>query len=124
MICSYGKQTTSLEVAAFDGTSLGPRTTVISGVQAAQPTWSPDGSQLVYMAPVGMTGHFQLWSTAAPSSLATPRPAPTPVGRGRTPAPSPPSTAPVPPSAAALPPPIQLTDNLDFDATSPIVWTS
>ena len=124
MICSYGKQTTSLEVAAFDGTSLGPRTIVISGVQAAQPTWSPDGSQLVFLAPVGMTGHFQLWSITAPSSLATPKPAPTPAGRGRTPTPSTPSTAPVPPSAAALPPPIQLTDNLDFDATSPIVWTS
>ena len=123
MICSYGKQATSLEVAAFDGSSLGPRTILVSGVQAAQPTWSPDGSQLLYLAPVGATGHFQLWSTAAPSNLPTPKPAPTP-GRVRAPTPSasPPVSAPSP--TGTLPAPAQLTDNLDFDATSPIAWTS
>jgi hypothetical protein len=125
MICLSGKQTTSLEVAAFDGTSLGPRQVLVSGVQAARPVWSPDGSQLAYLAPVGMTGHFQLWSTATPSTLPTPVPIPTrPAVRGRTPAatPSPPPSAP-PPSQAAGAPPVQLTDNLDFDATSSIAWT-
>ncbi len=36
MICSYGKQTTSLEVAAFDGTSLGPRQVVLPGPRRRQ----------------------------------------------------------------------------------------
>ena len=123
MICSYGKQATSLEVAAFDGTSLGPRTILVSDVQAAQPTWSPDGSRLLYLAPVGASGHFQLWSTAVPLSLPTPKPAATP-GRVRAPTPSAPATVAASPPTAPLPAPVQLTDNLDFDATSPIAWTS
>jgi hypothetical protein len=133
MVCSYGKQTASLEVAAFDGSSLGPRQVVVPDVQAAQPTWSPDGTRLVYLAPVGMTGHFQLWSTGVPASLPTPTPARTPAGRSRvprsrvpTPTALPASTAPSPAASppAGPPPPIQLTDNLDFDATSAIAWTS
>jgi hypothetical protein len=125
MVCSTGKQTTTVQVAAFDGNSLGPRQVVVSGVQAARPVWSPDGTQLTYLAPVGMTGHFQLWSTAAPTALPTPVPVPTrPATRGRATAaaaaPSPP--APASPSQAAVAPPVQLTDNLDFDATSSIAW--
>lgn len=122
MICSYGKQTTSLEVAAFDGTSPGPRQVIVSGTQAAQPTWSPDGSQLLYLAPVGATGHFQLWSTAVPASLPTPTPLRSPTARGRAAAPSPVASS-APPSPGSLPPPVQLTENLDFDATSTIAWT-
>jgi WD40-like Beta Propeller Repeat len=122
MVCSYGKQATSLEVAAFDGTSLGPRQVLVSGVQAAQPTWSPDGSQLLYLAPVGMTGHFQLWSTAPPATLPTPVPARASTARGRTASPSPTATPPPPAAAPTGPAPVQLTANLDFDATSPIAW--
>lgn len=124
MVCSYGKQVTTVEVAAFDGTSLGPRQVLVAGVQAAQPVWSPDGKQLLYLAPVGITGHFQLWSVAAPAALPTPVPTVKPVGRSRQapPAPSPPPAASVPPTVAAGPKPVQLTQNLDFDATSPIAW--
>jgi hypothetical protein len=125
MICSYGKQTTSLEVAAFDGTSLGLRQVLVTGIQAAQPVWSPDGTQLVYLAPVGITGHFQLWSVAAPATLPTPVPTVKPVGRSRiAPTPTPPVAAAAAPTAVVGPPPVQLTQNLDFDATSPIAWAA
>jgi hypothetical protein len=123
MVCTYGKQMTSLEVAAFDGTSLGARQVVVNGVQAAQPVWSPDGSQLVYVAPVGASGHFQLWSRATPAALPPPAPTRTPAGRAVAAAPPTPAAATAPPAAAALPAPVQLTENLDFDATSPIAWT-
>ena len=105
MVCSYGKQTTSLEVAAFDGNTLGPREVLVTGVQAAQPVWSPDGTKVLYLAPVGITGHFQLWSSAAPATLPTPAPLPTvrPVVRGRTPTPVP--TSPPPASAPPAPTP-------------------
>ncbi len=120
MICTYGKQMTSLEVAAFDGSSLGARTVVVSGVQAAQPVWSPDGLKLLYLAPVGITGHFQLWSTSTPGNVPAPvRPTPT---RGRTATPTPVASS--VPATPALPQPTKLTDNLNFDATSPIAWSS
>jgi WD40-like Beta Propeller Repeat len=124
MVCSYGRQTTSVEVAAFDGTSLGARQVLVTGVQAAQPVWSPDGKELLYFAPVGITGHFQLWSVAAPATLPTPVPTVKPVGRGRVPTPTPPLPAAAPPAAAVGAPPVQLTQNLDFDATSPIAWAA
>ena len=122
LVCTYANQSTSLEVAAFDGSSLGPRQVIPTGGQVAQPAWSPDGSRLVYMAPVGMTGHFQLWSTATPASLPAP-PRPAAATRARTqPTPPPPTPATAPPAPASVPAPVQLTDNLDFDATSPIAW--
>lgn len=124
MVCSYGRQSTSIEVAAFNGTSLGARQVLVTGVQAAQPQWSPDGTQLLYFAPAGITGHFQLWSVAAPAALPTPAPTAKPVGRGRVPTPSPPLAAAAPPAAAVGAPPVQLTENLDFDATSPIAWAA
>jgi len=124
MICSYGGQKTSLEVAAFDGSSLGPRQVVVAGVPAAQPAWSPDGTRLVYLAPVGITGHFQLFAAVPPAALPTPVPTRSPTGRGRTATPSPPAAVAAPPPPAAGPAPVQLTSNLDFDATSPIAWTS
>jgi hypothetical protein len=125
MICSYGKQATSIEVAAFDGTSLGPRQVLVTGVLAAQPVWSPDGTEIVYLAPVGISGHFQLWSIAAPTALPSPVPQAKPVGRSRiAPTPTPPLAAAAAPTAVVGPPPVQLTENLDFDATSPIAWAA
>jgi hypothetical protein len=126
MTCTGAKQLADVEVAAFDGTNLGPRQTLVTGQLAAQPTWSPDSSSLVYLAPVGAGGHFQLWLQRCPP-LPPPTPAPTPsarsFGSARTATPTPSPTPLVPtPSPTPLPPPTQLTPNNDFDATSTIAW--
>lgn len=133
MICTGGKQFTSVEVASFDGTTLGHRRIVESGQLAAQPTWSPDGQSLVYLAAQGTTGHFQLWLQRVPPPLPVPTGAPTPIptrpaapARGvRVGSPTP-TSSPVQatrsPTPSPLPPPVQLTSNLDFDATSTIAW--
>jgi hypothetical protein len=131
MICTGGKQTTSVEVASLEGTTLGPRQVVASGQLAAQPTWSPDGQSLVFLAAQGITGHFQLWLQQLPPpptpEVATPVPtraaapprgasvgSPTPTTRAASGTPA--------PTATPLPPPVQLTSNVDFDATSTIAW--
>jgi WD40-like Beta Propeller Repeat len=129
MICTGGKQLASVEVATFDGTTLGPRQVVVSGQLAAQPTWSPDGQSLVYLAAQGISGHFQLWQQAVPPPPATAVPTPLPTlpaapPRGvRVGSPTPTlSVAPATPSPTPLPAPVQLTTNLDCDATSTIAW--
>ena len=110
MICRAGKQTTRLEIAPFNGTVLGPPRIVLDGGLFAEPTWSPDGRALAYLAPAGATGHFQLWylpvpapATAAPSASGSASPAslvfPTPV-----------------------PTPVQVTEGVDLTATSPPAW--
>ena len=135
MTCTGGTQFASIEVAAFDGTNVGPRQTLVAGQLASQPTWAPDGSGLVYLAPVGAGGHFQLWLQLDPNPpppIPTPsaRPSPSIRGTARTstagatstvPTPSPTSPAPTP-SPKPLPAPIQLTPDNDFDATSTIAW--
>src|SRR6202165_5800065 len=55
-----------LEVAPFNGTSLGPARVLLEGGLYASPTWSPDGQALVYFAPSGAAGHFELWWLAVP----------------------------------------------------------
>lgn len=131
MICTGGKQLTNIEVAAFDGTNLGPRQVVVSGALAAQPTWSPDSQSLVYLAAQGITGHFQLWLQQVPPPQSIPTGAPTPLptrpaapqGVARVGSPTPTqSQASGTPSPTPIPPPVQLTTNLDFDATSTIAW--
>jgi len=123
MICTGAGQVGNIEVAPFDGTKLGPRQALVSGLLAAQPTWAPDGRSLVFLAPQAISGHFQLWQQQVPvegrSATATPTPAP------RSPAaPSPSETGgkPSPTAGAAPPKPVQLTFDLDFDATSTIAW--
>lgn len=126
MICSEGTQFANIEIATFDGGKLGPRQKLVAEQLAAQPTWAPDGKSLVYFAPPGISGHFQLWQqqvpapptppTDAPAPLPT-RPASTPTGdaAGRliqTPT----------PTHVPLPQPVRLTSDLDFDATSTIAW--
>lgn len=127
LICTGGTQFASVEVASFDGASLGPRQVLVGGQLAAQPTWAPDDSGLVYLAPQGLSGHFELWfqplpppppptPTAVPANSPTPRRA----GAARpTATPSPPTPSPSPPRPPAA---IQLTTDLDFDATSTIAW--
>ena len=55
-----------------------------------------------------------------PTPVATVKPA----GRGRAAAPPAPSPAAAPPAGAVGPAPVELTQNLDFDATSPIAWAA
>lgn len=135
MICTGGTQIATLEVASFDGTNIGPRQILVAGQLAAQPTWAPDGDSLVYLAAQGLSGHFQLWLQQVPV-LPPPTPTPTEVAaRGTTSrgtsrvaaARTTPTPTPLPsgsPSASPTPlaPPLQLTNNLDFDATSTIAW--
>jgi WD40-like Beta Propeller Repeat len=129
MICTGGTQVSNVQVASFNGSAIGPRVTVVAGQMAAQPTWAPDGQGLVYLAAQGVSGHFQLWQQQVPATPPVPSPSAAPVAAraaasraARTPTPSPtastsPSLTPTP-----LPAPVQLTNNLDFDATSTIAW--
>ena len=102
MVCSHGKQTAALEVAPFTGTALGPARVLLDGGLYASPAWSPDGKALVYFAPQGQAGHFQLWWLPLPVP-------PTPS----------PSVAPTPTPAFA---PVQVTEGVDLSATSPPAW--
>lgn len=131
MICTGGKQVASIEIAAFDGANLGPRQVLVPDQLAAQPTWSPDGSSLVYLAAQGLSGHFQLWLQQVPELPPPPTPTPSPIRlatppRGAqvaSPTPSPLRAAATPtPTPTPLPAPVQLTTKLDFDATSTIAW--
>ncbi len=111
---------------AVQGTDPGSQ--LVTQYWAMYPQASPDGTRVLFLAPVGPSGYFQLWSTATPAALPTPTPRPAPVrASGRrgvaTPTPAPVAAA-SPPARAAVPPPVQLTDNLDFDATSPIAWSA
>lgn len=63
MTCTAGQQSGRLEVATFDGQTLGTPVIVASG-QVASPAWSPDGSMLAFLAPAQAQGHFQLWTVA------------------------------------------------------------
>jgi len=130
MICTAAKQVTSIEVAPFDGTNLGPRQTLVTGQLASQPAWAPNGGGLVYLAPQGAAGHFQLWlqpiPLAPPPTAAPPSAPPASPPRGAQVAkPTPtPALTPMPPapSPTPLPAPIRLTQDNDFDATSAIAW--
>lgn len=121
MICTGGTQVASVQVAAFDGAALGPRQVVVSGQLAAQPTWSPDGQSLVYVAAQGISGHFQLWLQQVPSPHAA-QTGSKPAQRGVQAAAPNPAVAASSPTPTPLPQPVQLTSNLDFDATSTIAW--
>jgi Tol biopolymer transport system component len=109
MVCTGGRQSASVQVAPFDGQKLGPREVVVEGQLNAAPTWSPDGHSLLYEAPGGPHGQFQLWviqleETVAPS--ASPQKSP---GPRATPSPS-------------LRQPKLVTTDLDLDATSAPLW--
>lgn len=115
MICSQSKLSTRVELAPFNGQSLGPARVLLDNGLYAQPTWSPDGKGLVYYAPGDPAGHFELWWLSIP-----PPPAPSPsaspaAGVSVTPLafPTPLPTPPVP---------VQVTQGVDLTATSPPAW--
>lgn len=107
MICTHESQVSYLALASFNGSTLGPRRNLITNQLVAQPTWAPDGSGIAYLAPAVVGAGFQLWWLPQ-AAYAQPTPSPT-----RTPTPSP---TPIPVK------PVQITTNLGFDATSPMVW--
>jgi hypothetical protein len=123
MTCTGGKQFANIEIAPFDGTKLGSRQVLVASQLTAQPTWAPDSKSIVYFAPQGVSGHFQLWQQqvraepGSPTATQTPPPTspatPSQGGTGGTSTPTP---------GAVLPPPVRLTSDLDFDATSTIAW--
>lgn len=112
MVCTNGRQAASLQVAPFDGQKLGPREVLVEGQLDATPTWSPDGQSLLYTAPGGADGHFQLWliQTHPTSPSATPQSA----GAEST----------TPSSSPSARQPRLVTTDLDLDATSAPLWVS
>ena len=121
MVCTYQKQQSYLTIASWDGSTLGPRATIVSDQLVAEPTWAPDGSGIAYLAPGVPDGPFQLWWLGKGAYSAPPPPpvpTPTPGGPHNGPLPSP-SPPPAPPPVK----PVQVTTNAGFDATSPMAWS-
>lgn len=123
MICTHKTQVSYLTLASWNGHTLGPRRTIISSQLVAQPTWAPDGTGIAYLAPAVLGAGFQLWwlpkaAYTPPTPSPLPKVTPTP---GVTPNPTP-SPSPSPPAPPVVIKPLQVTANLGFDATSPIVW--
>jgi hypothetical protein len=124
MICTHQTQVSYLALASWNGSSLGARHNVITNQLVAQPTWAPDGNGIAYLAPAHIGQGFQLWflpklAYAPPPPSPVPTIIPTPGGPVSSPLPSP-TPSPAPPPVIIKP--IQMTANLGFDATSPIVW--
>ena len=61
MVCTQGGQGARIEVASFDGRTLGTPRVLAAGSLSAFPTWAPDGGGLAYLAPAANTGDFTLW---------------------------------------------------------------
>ena len=124
MICTHQTQVSYLALASFNGSKLGPRRNLITKQLVAQPTWAPDSSGIAYLAPAVVGAGFQLWflpkaAYAPPLPSPVPTVIPTPGGPVTSPVPTP-TPSPITPPIAVKP--IQVTINLGFDATSPMVW--
>jgi Tol biopolymer transport system component len=79
VICTSDTQTAKLEVIPLRNGVPGAPQMLLNGCLCASPAWSPDGTGLLYLAPVDATGHFQLWwvnhadtvTPAAPKQVTT-----------------------------------------------------
>jgi len=112
MICTHGSQTARLELAPFNGRTLGSHQVLVASGLNAVPTWSPDGRGIAYLAPAGIAGHFELWWLPLVAVLATPAATATPI-----------ASAPAsPPTPAPAVKPLQVTDGVDLSATSAPAW--
>lgn len=73
MVCRKSSNTNNeVDVAPFDPTTgqVGATTTLVTGVLAASPAFSPDGKTVAFLAPAKAGGGFQLWSAPASGSSA------------------------------------------------------
>jgi hypothetical protein len=96
MVCTDNSlQTTTLQVASWNGTTLGAPVTISSGPLPASPTWSPDGKSVLFLNTLltDKSSPFQLWWV-------------------------PKATAKKPGAAE------QVTEDLNFTATSPPIWSA
>jgi len=67
MVCTGASQQAQLEVAPFDGATLGPAHVLVNDRLTAAPVWAPDGHGIAYLAPASAGGGFQLWWLANPT---------------------------------------------------------
>ncbi len=65
-----------LVVASFDPATgtLGPLDRIVTGTLAASPTWAPDGTDLIYLAPEAGDGYFELWYVKNAATSLAPQP--------------------------------------------------
>ncbi|HXA27815.1 MAG TPA: hypothetical protein VN193_03620 [Candidatus Angelobacter sp.] len=94
MVCTDAQQHANLVTAPFDGTALGPLRVLVNDRLVSAPTWSPDGTGLVYLAPGSTGGGFQLWWLDGVTS------------------------------ATRAPHPVQVTSGVGLDASSRPAWTA
>lgn len=73
VICTSDTQTARLEVIPLLNGVPGPPRVLVPSCLCASPSFSPDGTSLLYLAPADVSGHFQLWwidhaTAAAPAA--------------------------------------------------------
>lgn len=105
MVCSHPQAgNTTIELAPLLAASfrLGPRQVLATGPLVAAPVFSPDGTELAYMAP-DAGGGFQLWTVGL-------------AGGG--------AAAPSPSASPAAGPPRQVTSGLAFDSAATPAWAA
>ncbi|HVB13451.1 MAG TPA: hypothetical protein VNH38_01680 [Candidatus Dormibacteraeota bacterium] len=96
MVCTNNSlQSTTLQVASWNGTTLGTPVQISAGPLPASPTWSPNGKSVLYLNTLltDKSSPFQLWW----------------IPRATSPKPGAPQ---------------QVTEDLNFTATSPPIWTA
>jgi Tol biopolymer transport system component len=82
MVCTGAQQHAELQIAPFNGTTLGPPRTLVSDRLVSAPVWSPDGTGVAYLAPDTAGSGFQLWWLANATTATTPKPVAVTAGVG------------------------------------------
>jgi hypothetical protein len=68
MICTSDKQTTNLEIATLNGTTLSSPRVLVGNCLCNSPSWASHGSNLLYMNSQSTSGNFSLWSINNPTA--------------------------------------------------------
>lgn len=61
MVCTSDTQSARLVIMSLTNGIPGPEKVLVDNCLCASPTFSPDGHDLLYYAPVDDSGHFELW---------------------------------------------------------------